>query len=343
VAILVSHSSTTTHDPYPVPPVSTELWGVRTTNAYVAALQDNTSVQVWASNGEQQTITLNAGEFKEVTVGLETSEGQGSAIHLVADKPIAAVQHADSDGVETTAFLNATSFATHYIIPVATQYVAMVCNAPSTVIELQGESGNLIDSAFCGSVGSSPGKAYFGSTTDGSNIAAGSKIVASQPIYLIYEAAAANDEHNLLGYTFLILADVAYPGSGEGETTHTTDPFIAIATPTAGNEANIQTLEFSLNGTDWFSASLVDGVYQHDFGNLTEDLYTLHTRITQLGGASTVTTIDFEVVDTLVQLIYHYDALGRVICVEDATNGDRDYDYDDAGNRSQVTIGTCTE
>lgn len=40
-------------------------------------------------------------------------------------------------------------------------------------------------------------------------------------------------------------------------------------------------------------------------------------------------------------LNYGYDALGRVICVEDPTNGNRDFDYDDAGNRTNVSIGVC--
>ncbi|MFQ3197182.1 MAG: YD repeat-containing protein [Paraglaciecola sp.] len=42
-------------------------------------------------------------------------------------------------------------------------------------------------------------------------------------------------------------------------------------------------------------------------------------------------------------LRYRYDDLGRVICVEDNINGDRDFDYDDAGNRKQVAVGDCNE
>ena len=313
VPILVSHSSTTTNDPYPVPPVATKLWGVRTTNAYVGASQNNTSVQVWASNGAQQTITLNAGDYKEVTVGLETSEGRGSAIHLISDKPIGAIQLADSDGVETTAFLTQNSFATHYIIPVATQYVAMVCNTPNTVIALQDANGNEIDSAVCDSDGTAPGKAYFGSATDGNNIAAGAKIMASQPIYLIYETAVTSDEHNLLGYTPPKLIDIDYPGSGEGETTHTTAPFIATATPIQGNESAIQKVEFSLNGTDWFSALLVDGVYQYDFGTLDAGDYVLFTQVTLTNNEITTLSQGIEVVKAATErrvIFIHTDLLG---------------------------------
>jgi hypothetical protein len=42
-------------------------------------------------------------------------------------------------------------------------------------------------------------------------------------------------------------------------------------------------------------------------------------------------------------LKYTYDALGRVTFVEDATNGNRDYDYDKAGNRLLVSSGTASD
>lgn len=38
-------------------------------------------------------------------------------------------------------------------------------------------------------------------------------------------------------------------------------------------------------------------------------------------------------------LKYTYDALGRLTFVEDPVNGNRDYDYDAAGNRTQVGVG----
>jgi hypothetical protein len=42
-------------------------------------------------------------------------------------------------------------------------------------------------------------------------------------------------------------------------------------------------------------------------------------------------------------LKYTYDALGRVTFVEDSVNGNRDYDYDPAGNRVAVNVGNATE
>lgn len=41
--------------------------------------------------------------------------------------------------------------------------------------------------------------------------------------------------------------------------------------------------------------------------------------------------------------IYTYDALGRLTFVEDSQNGNRDYDYDAAGNRLKVAVGPATD
>jgi YD repeat-containing protein len=40
---------------------------------------------------------------------------------------------------------------------------------------------------------------------------------------------------------------------------------------------------------------------------------------------------------------YQYDALGRLTFVEDAANGNRDYDYDKAGNRLLVSTNTAND
>lgn len=39
-----------------------------------------------------------------------------------------------------------------------------------------------------------------------------------------------------------------------------------------------------------------------------------------------------------VKLAFTYDELGRLTLAKDPTNGDRDYEYDDAGNRKSVSI-----
>ncbi len=40
---------------------------------------------------------------------------------------------------------------------------------------------------------------------------------------------------------------------------------------------------------------------------------------------------------------YQYDAQGRVTFVKDGVNGNRDYDYDAAGNRTQTSVGQAQD
>ncbi len=44
-----------------------------------------------------------------------------------------------------------------------------------------------------------------------------------------------------------------------------------------------------------------------------------------------------------VVIEYQYDAQGRVTFVKDGTNGNRDYDYDAAGNRTQTSVGQAQD
>jgi YD repeat-containing protein len=41
-------------------------------------------------------------------------------------------------------------------------------------------------------------------------------------------------------------------------------------------------------------------------------------------------------------LEYEYNALGRLVVVNDTKNGNRNYQYDKAGNRTNVTVGTSS-
>lgn len=42
-------------------------------------------------------------------------------------------------------------------------------------------------------------------------------------------------------------------------------------------------------------------------------------------------------------LEFDYDVLGRLTFVKDNVNGNRDYDYDKAGNRTQMTVGASSD
>ncbi len=200
--ILAAHAGNTggadNGDAYPVAPPARSLWGIRSGGVRIGALEDNTQVTVMANNGATQSFTLNAGESQSAIVGTNTAQGLGSALHIVADKPVAAVQTADGDGSESTAFIDQTGFGMHFGIPVDTQYVAVACMVPGTrVIIYDGVNPEVVKT--CSGSGTGPGKAYFGDSTNGTHIRAGAYLLSDQPIYVIYEPSATSDEHNLLG------------------------------------------------------------------------------------------------------------------------------------------------
>jgi parallel beta-helix repeat protein len=205
--ILVSHrgepgSGSGYSDASPVAPTATELWGIRSKTGLIAAVEDDTTVTLYGSDGSTRTMTLNAGQKGRINVG-QTGEaakqGGGSAIHLVADKPIGAVQVADGDGADQTAFFPTSLLSTRFGVPKDAQYIAIVCPQADTSITLYDGDGAPI-SRTCSADGNHPGKAYFGSVENGAVGAhRGAYLESDKPIYMIYEVSASQDEHNLLG------------------------------------------------------------------------------------------------------------------------------------------------
>ncbi len=202
--ILVAHrgdTGSTFIDAAPVPPASLELWGVRTTKAHMAALQDGTTVSLYADDGSSVTnVVLNKGQRYSInTLGVGSIQGTGSGIRIVANKPVGAVQVSDSDGQEITAFMPTEQLGIRFGLPTDTQYVVVVCPSAETTVTLY-ENVNVPQPQSCSTSGMIPGKTYFGSKVSGANIGAGAYIEADQPVYIMYEDAATNDEHNLMGW-----------------------------------------------------------------------------------------------------------------------------------------------
>ncbi|MDP5030972.1 MAG: IgGFc-binding protein, partial [Paraglaciecola sp.] len=300
VPILVSHSTNLNRDAYPVQPAAKELWGIRSQWAYVAALEDNTQITVHSDNGASQSFTLNTGGIKEITIGLNTKHGQGSALHILANKPVAAIQHADDDGYETTTFGSVDMFSTDYILPLKSQYVAIVCTT-DTFITLLDSTNNNIANTSCLADNTAPGKAYFGEETGLLNIDEGYQIQASNPIYLIYEAKNSDDEHNLLGNKAEIpIIQLGYIANNDNLNIYTSDTFIATAT--IYDNRTIGTLEFSLNGKNWYPANLINSTYQFNFGTLPSGNYTLYAK----SNDERVHILRFEVAPSLVENSYYF-------------------------------------
>ncbi|MEW8627044.1 MAG: hypothetical protein AB2551_14925 [Candidatus Thiodiazotropha sp.] len=199
--ILVSHLGEVSWfaDASPMPPAATELWGFRSRDAHIGAVEDDTTVSIYASDGTTSTMTLNAGEKRWVNVGDRTVAGQGSAIHLVADKPIGAVQIADGDGSDQTAFFPTSLLSTRFGLPKNTQYIAVACPEADTSVTLYNGNNDPVTST-CSADGNYPGKAYFGSAeNDVVGAQQGAYLESDKPIHVIYEVVDSEDEHNLMG------------------------------------------------------------------------------------------------------------------------------------------------
>ena len=200
--ILITHTAFSGNQPrdvYPVPPAEHALWGIRSNTVVVGALRDDTAVEVYASNGASNRYTLQAGDKRTLNVGASGGQGAGNALHIRADKPVAAIQIGDGDGVEATAFLGIAHLGMRYAIPVDSQYVAVVCLEPDTHIMLMDGVPPIMQEQVCSSDGLQPGKAYFGATDNGIHIRARAILESNRPVYLMYEATASNGERNLLG------------------------------------------------------------------------------------------------------------------------------------------------
>ena len=199
--IVLAHAayvSGVARDAYPVPPAATEVVGIRSQNAVVAAATNGTSVTVYASDGASATYTLSAGEKATVAVGASLSQGQGAALRLVSNYPIAAVQYDDGDGSDMTAFWGSSHFGRRLGVPVGAQYLAVACTDTNVSVTLY-KGSTSPETQVCSSSGNSPGKVYFGDSSGGAHLGAGWYLISSAPVYLTYEVATSNDEANNLG------------------------------------------------------------------------------------------------------------------------------------------------
>jgi hypothetical protein len=159
-----------------------------------------------SDNVSTRTATLQAGQKRYVNVGLSgdaSRQGAGSAVHLVADKPISAVQMADGDGTEQTAFYPTHMLNNRFGIPKDSQYVAVVCSEPDTSVTLYRPNDDP-ETKSCSANAEYPGKVFFGrSDANIVSINQGSYLESSGPIYVIYEVTGSEDEHNLMGASVL--------------------------------------------------------------------------------------------------------------------------------------------
>ncbi|MFA5986423.1 MAG: DUF2341 domain-containing protein [Parcubacteria group bacterium] len=200
--IMGTHHSTASEASMPLIPAATEWYGVPSGNMELAAITNGTTINVYYSNNTSATYNLNRGQ--NVYLAVAGSEGSENAMRAVSNYPIGVNGNNDTDGAEMQTFLPVNEMGYRYYVPQAMQYFAVSTRAGiSTTVNLYNngtQCGVGVPSATSTvtPTGNYPGKVYFGSTTDGANIAAGACVVADHPIAAYYEYATQNDEHNIL-------------------------------------------------------------------------------------------------------------------------------------------------
>ena len=202
--VLISHMgyfNSIPYDAYPVPPVSLEIFGLHLNKTIIGAIEDNTNITVYADNAFTSSFTLNANQYHELEINGSLHE-LGNAVHIIADKPIAAVQSDYPNGSTATAFFDKSYFGHRYGIPIDAENVIVISYDPDVMFSLLSKSRWPVIEAFSGASNNIPGKFILKNKDLPSwkaNLTAGNHILTSKPIYLIYDTKTDEERHNVLG------------------------------------------------------------------------------------------------------------------------------------------------
>jgi hypothetical protein len=171
-------------DCMPMYPCTTEVFGTGSSGSHILAIEDNTTISEYATDGYSRTFTLNRGAFTSGYAG--GSQFTGASVRLVADKPIAAESQADADGGEMTPYVGKDAFGIRFVIPEnEREFVKIVSDQPA-VIKTYRSNGTQIGTYTL--VGSSSNQVYNYRLT-GESSYEGTLIVSDVPVYCIYEGA----------------------------------------------------------------------------------------------------------------------------------------------------------
>ena len=265
VPVLITYRVTNGYDSEVLYPATNELYGISSSRGYVTFMEDNTTLNVYASGGGGTTVVQNRGD--RYSVGYGASQGTGEAIHLMADKPIVASSQADADGGESMEFWPAAAeCATEYILPGDTQYISGAAIEGETNITVYNPDGSVnTTGTTSGSAPPYPQKLYFGNSSTGSPATivfqAGTQVVADKPIFLYHEyvdhvTVPDGDETNVLNMkqarkvaypepvTSIGAPETHYPDDDPVITGVTVSPYLSVANFTetlgAGTQGTIR-------------------------------------------------------------------------------------------------------
>ena len=191
--VLAFHDATG-NDAYVMYPVSKEWYGVASNYLMISALEDNTYVEYYKSDGSTNSspIILNRGQtYIEIGLG---SQGNGPAVYVKANKPIGVNTIADGDGTDGAIFLPGWELSNYYIFPEDFEYIAVAVPYSFTKCDLLNQNDLVIDSKISGNLQPPhPGQMLFGSGN------AGYRLRCNNSVYAYYEQLSGNRETNIFG------------------------------------------------------------------------------------------------------------------------------------------------
>ncbi len=191
--VLAFHDATG-NDAYIMYPASKEWYGVASEYLMISALEDNTYVWYYKSDGTTNAtpIILNRGEtYRETGLG---SQGAGPAVYVKANKPVGVNSIADGDGTDGTTFLPGWELSSKYYFPVDFEYIAVAVPYSFTKCDLKNSLGQVVDSKTVGNLESPyPGHMLFGAGD------AGYSLECNNSVFAYYEQLSNDRETNIFG------------------------------------------------------------------------------------------------------------------------------------------------
>ncbi|MCA9521871.1 MAG: hypothetical protein KC609_12895, partial [Myxococcales bacterium] len=118
-------------------PASTDLWGIVSAQAHLAAIDEETQLSVFTGGNLRFNVTLAQGQT--YTTG-SSNQGTGVSVHVMSRinaAPVGMIQTDDRDGNESTVFLPYVELARRYLIPRPAEYVAIATTWPNTTCRLR--------------------------------------------------------------------------------------------------------------------------------------------------------------------------------------------------------------
>lgn len=202
----------------PIPPAATELLGAVSGSALVAAGPMGATVTVTQSDGAVSTVTVGPNTFG--VIGSGAAQGSGPTLRLESDQPIGGMTYGDADGGEAIAFLPPDLLGSELTLPLGAQFIIIATALPNTTCRLVAADGTELASGTSGPTAPpTPGRLFFGSTTNGLRLAAPAHLTCDGVVWAGMEDASSETEKLMIPAT----AHRPHPGGSITLTPGTTE------------------------------------------------------------------------------------------------------------------------